>query len=175
MHMPVEGVWRVICGYRCGLHDEEHDSTFALDIVLDEGETAAQPVRSPVDGLIVAVKESSTYVCRGKMVEGAEAGAVIVIDFKPPSGPKQRLRLVHIDPATIPDELKPNGKPVSVDAGTILGSVAEMDRCSHLHISLTYLEKRKEVPELLVIEGTPLEDCEEDNCWLDALLPPQDR
>ncbi len=175
MPMPVEGVWRVTCGYRCGLHDEEHDSTFAIDIVLDEGETAAQPVRSPVEGRIIAVRDSSTYVCRGKKVDGPEAGAVIVIDFKSPSGSAHRLRLVHIDPATIPDELRPDGKPVSVDAGALLGSVAEMDRCSHLHISLARLEKRQEIPEPLVIEGTPLEDCDEDNCWRDALLPPQDR
>ncbi len=175
MPMPVEGVWRVICGYRCGLHDEEHNSTFALDIALDEGETAGQPVRSPIQGRIVAVTDESIYVCRGKEVEGAEAGAVIVIDFRPPSGPALRLRLVHVDPASVPDELRPNGKPVPVEAGTLLGAVASMDRCSHLHISLAHLERRQEIPEPLVIEGTPLADCEGDNCWLDALLPPQDR
>jgi hypothetical protein len=57
----------------------------------------------------------------------------------------------------------------------LLGSVAEVDRCSHLHISLSRLEKRQEVPEPLIIEGTPLEDCGESNCWRDALLPPQVR
>ena len=175
MAMPVEGRWRVICGYRCGIHNEEHISTFAVDLSLDEGETAGQPVRSPVKGRVVAVADSSTYVCRGKKIEGIEAGAVIVIDFKAPSGSTQRLRLAHIDPATIPDQLRPDGKPVPVNAGAPLGSVAKMDRCSHLHVSLTRLEGRQEVPEPLTIEGTVLEDCEGENCWRDALIPGEDR
>jgi hypothetical protein len=175
MPMPVEGTWRVICGYRCGLHDEEHMSTFAIDIQLDEGETAGQPVRSPVKGRIVAIEDSSTYVCRGKRVEGIEAGAVIAIDFEAPSGSAQRLRLVHIDAATVPDELRPDGKPVPVNVGAPLGSVAKMDRCSHLHISVNRLDGREEVPEPLTIEGTVLEDCEGEDCWRDALIPGEDR
>jgi hypothetical protein len=175
MPMPVEGTWRVICGYRCGLHDEEHMSTFAIDISLDEGKTAGQPVRSPVKGRIIAVEDSSIYICDGNTVAGIEAGSVIVIDFEAPSGSAQRLRLAHIDPASVPDKLRPDGRPVPVKVGTALGSVAKMDRCSHLHISLTRLDGRKEVPKPLTIEGTLLKDCEGDNCWRDALIPCEDR
>ncbi len=175
MAMPVEGTWRVICGYRCGLHDEEHISTYAIDIRVDEGETAGQLVRSPVQGRIVAVEDSSTYVCADKKVEGIEAGAVIVIDFEAPSGSTKRLKLVHIDAASIPDQLRPDGKPVPVNVGAPLGSVAKMDRCSHLHISLTHLDGSQEVPEPLTIAGTLLEDCEGENCWRDALVPSENR
>jgi hypothetical protein len=173
--MPVEGTWRVICGYRCGLHNDEHMSTFAIDIQLDEGKTAGQAVRSPVKGRIIAVEDSSTYVCRGKKVEGIKAGAVVVIDFKGPSGSTKRLRLVHIDAASIPDKLRPDGKPVPVKVGTSLGSVAKMDRCSHLHISVTRLDDGEEVPEPLTIEGRLLKDCGDENCWRDALIPGEDR
>jgi hypothetical protein len=175
MAMPVEGTWLVICGYRCGLHDEEHISTYAIDIRVNEGETAGQLVRSPVQGRIVAVEDSSTYVCEDKKVEGIEAGAVIVIDFEAPSGSTKRLRLVHIDAASIPDQLRPDGKPVPVNVGAPLGSVAKMDRCSHLHISLTRLDGSQELPEPLTIAGTLLEDCEGENCWRDALIPGENR
>jgi hypothetical protein len=171
MAMPVEGTWRVICGYRCGLHDEEHLSTFAIDISLDDGETAGQPVRSPVKGRIIAVEDSSIYICDGKTVEGIKAGSAIVIDFEAPSGSTKRLRIVHIDPASVPDELRPDGRPVPVNAGDLLGSVAKMDSCSHLHISLTRLDGREEIPEPLAIAGTVLEDCGGEDCWRDALIP----
>jgi hypothetical protein len=175
MSMPVEGTWRVICGYRCGLHDKEHMSTFAIDIALDEGETAGQPVRSPVTGRIIAVEDSSTYICQGETTEGIEAGSVIVIDFEATSGSTKRLRLAHIDPASVPDKLRPDGGPVSVNAGARLGSVANLDPCSHLHISVNRLDDRTEVPQPLTIEGVRLEDCEGEDCWRDALLPSEDR
>lgn len=175
MSMPVEGTWRVICGYRCGLHDKDHMSTFAIDISLEEGETAGQPVRSPVTGRIITVEDSSTYICGGKTTEGIEAGSVIVIDFEATSGSTKRLRLAHIDPASVPDKLRPDGRPVPVNAGTRLGSVANLNPCSHLHISVNRLDDRTEVPEPLTIEGTLLEDCEGKDCWLDALLPGEDR
>lgn len=175
MAMPVEGVWQVTCGYRCGRHDEDHVSTFALDVVRVEGETAGQEVRSPVAGRIVTVEDSSTYICRGEEIEGPEGGAVVVIDFQAPSGAAHRLRLVHLDVGTVPDELKPDGKPVPVDAGVLLGVLAEMDGCSHLHINLTLLEERQEVPVPMAIEGTPLDDCDGEDCWHDALIPIEER
>ena len=172
MTMPVEGTWWVTCGYRCGLHSEDYNATFALDIIAAEGESAGQPVRSPVDGQIIAVADSATYFCDGEWKQGPEGGAVIAIDFQDPSGTARRLRLAHLDPATIPDDLRPDGGPVPVEAGALLGNVAQIDDgCSHLHISLARLEECREVPEPLVIGGTPLEDCGGDNCWHGAQLP----
>jgi hypothetical protein len=174
MSMPVEGTWWITCGYRCGLHTEDYGATFALDIIAAEGESAGQPVRSPVDGQIIAVADSTPYFCHDEWNQGPEGGAAIVIDFQDPSGTASRLRLAHLDPATMPDDLRPDGGPVPVKAGTLLGNVAEIDDgCSHLHISLARLEECREVPEPLAIDGTPLEDCGSDNCWQGAELPPQ--
>jgi hypothetical protein len=64
---------------------------------------------------------------------------------------------------------------VPVNAGTRLGSVANLDPCSHLHISVNRLDDRTEVPEPLAIEGTLLEDCEGEDCWRNALIPGEDR
>jgi hypothetical protein len=175
MPMPVEGTWQVTCGYRCGLHTEDYNTTFALDIIAAEGESAGQPVRSPVDGQIISVADSVPYFCHGEWNYGPEGGAVIAIDFQDPSGTARRLRLAHLDPATIPDDLQPDGGPVPVKAGALLGNVAQIDDdCSHLHISLARLEECREVPEPLVIEGRPLEDCGGENCWQGARLPLQD-
>src|SRR4030042_1436733 len=66
MSMPVYGTWEATCRYRWGLHTEGNNATFALDIVAAEGDTAGQPVRSPVAGQIVAVVASSPYFCQGK-------------------------------------------------------------------------------------------------------------
>jgi hypothetical protein len=174
MAMPVEGTWWVTCGYRCGLHTEDYNTTFALDIIAAEGESAGQPVRSPVDGQIIAVADSVPYFCHGEWNYGPEGGAVIAIDFRDPSGTDRRLRLAHLDPATIPDDLQPDDGPVPVEAGALLGNLAQIDDvCSHLHISLVRLEECREVPEPMVIEGTPLEDCGGENCWQGAQLPPE--
>ncbi|MCJ7511013.1 MAG: hypothetical protein MUP14_09045 [Dehalococcoidia bacterium] len=172
MPMPVEGTWWVTCGYRCGLHTEDYNTTFALDIIASEGESAGQPVRSPVDGQIVGVADSVPYFCHDEWSYGPEGGAVIAIDFQDPSGTGRRLRLAHLDPATIPDDLRPDDGPVPVEAGALLGNVAQIDDgCNHLHISLVRLEECREVPEPLTIEGKPLEDCGGENCWLGAQLP----
>jgi hypothetical protein len=175
MPMPVQGAWRVTCGYRCGLHDDEHLSTFAIDMVLANGDTAGQSVQSPVGGRVIAVTDSSTAICGGKSIEGPEAGAAFVIEFQALAGTAQRLRLVHIDPASVPSGLRPVGGPVPVDAGTVLGSLADMGSCSHLHINLTRLEERREIPEPLTMEDILLGDCGGENCWHDALLPPQEQ
>ncbi|MGQ9571934.1 MAG: hypothetical protein ACUVV3_01925 [Dehalococcoidia bacterium] len=173
MPMPVEGTWWVTCGYRCGLHTDEYNATFALDIVPAEGDPAGQPVRSPVDGLIIAIADSTTYFCHDQWNYGPEGGAAIVIDFQDPSGAAKRLRLAHLDPTTIPDDLQPGDHPVPVKAGTLLANVADIDHgCSHLHISLTRLDQGQEVPEPMIIEGSLLSDCGGDNCWQGAHLPP---
>jgi len=174
MSMPVEGTWLVTCGYRCGLHSEDYNTTFALDIIATEGESAGQPVRSPVDGQIVAVADSTPYFCHDEWNYGPEGGAVIAIDFQDPTGTDRRLRLAHLDSTTIPNDLRPKDGPVLVEAGTLLGNVARIDdACSHLHISLTRREEYREVPEPLVIEGKPLEDCGGENCWQGTQLPPE--
>lgn len=98
----------------------------------------------------------------------------MVIDFEDAAETPWRLRLVHLDPATVADELRPDGEPVPVTAGALLGKVAPLDGCSHLHMSLTRLEEGRELPQPLVIEGTLLEDCDGDNCWEGTQLPPQD-
>ena len=126
-------------------------------------------------GRITAVKDASTYFCRGKKITGTAAGAVIIIDISDESGPVRRLRLVHLNPASIPDKLRPDGKPVAVKAGTGLGAILKMDRCSHLHMSLTRFEDGREIPEPLTIEGVPLKDCDGKNCWRDKLIPLDDR
>ncbi|HEU4758418.1 MAG TPA: M23 family metallopeptidase [Dehalococcoidia bacterium] len=172
MPMPVEGTWKVACGYRCGQHDDAHASTFALDIVRADGQTAGQPVRSPVDGRIIAIVDTSSYVCDGQVVTGPAAGGVVILEFPGPSGVAWRLRLAHLDSATIPEGLKPSGRPVPVSAGTLLGTVAALDRCSHLHVSLTSMEGEREVPQPLTVAGQLLADCGVEDCWRGATLPP---
>jgi hypothetical protein len=172
MPMPVYGTWQVTCGYRCGLHTPANNATFALDIVPVEGEAAGQPVRSPVDGQIIAVIDSATYFCGDQWKYGREGGSGIIIDLQDPSGAPSRLRLIHLDPATIADDLRPNGAPVPVAAGTFLGNLAPLDGCGHLHMGLTRLEKTREIPQPMFIEGTLLEDCDGDDCWLGTQLPP---
>ncbi len=172
MALPVEGTWKVLCGYRCGLHDDAHTSTFALDIVRVDGQTAGQPVRSPVDGRVIAVVDSSSYLCDGTAVTGPGAGGVAIIEFPGPTGVPWRLRLAHLDSATIPEALRPSAQPLPVSARAFLGSVAPLDRCSHLHISLTSVEGDREVPQPLTVAGQLLADCGSEDCWRGATLPP---
>lgn len=175
MPMPVEGTWWVTCGYRCGFHTPGHLCTFALDIVRVDGKTAGQPVRSPVDGSVVAVVESSVANCNGQWFTGPAAGAVIIIDFEGEDGAPHRLRLVHFDATTIPKELRLARTAVPVKAGAYLGSLAAISGCEHLHFSVTRLEGGTEIPEPMVIEGVPLKDCGGFNCWEGTVLPPRDR
>jgi hypothetical protein len=172
MSMPVKGTWQVTCGYRCGLHTAANNATFALDIVATEGETAGQPVRSPVDGQIVAVGGWATYFC-GQWIYGPSGGSSIVIDSQDAAGTPWRLRLIHLDAATIPDDLRPNGAPVPVRTGTFLGDLAPLDGCAHLHMGLTRLDGGREIPQPFTIDGYLLEDCGGEDCWLDTQLPPQ--
>ena len=171
MPMPVDGTWVVTCGYRCGLHTAANSITFALDIVPVEGQSAGQPVRSPVDGQIIAVVDSATFFCNGEWIGGPRGGSVIIIDFQTPPDTPWRLRLVHLDTATVSDDLRPDGEPVPVTAGAFLGNLAPLEGCGHLHMSLSGLEERREVPEPLVIAGTPLEDCGDAGCWEGTRLP----
>jgi len=173
MSMPVDGTWQVTCGYRCGLHTEGNNATFALDIVAAEGDTAGQPVRSPVDGQIVAVVDSATYFCHGQWIQGASGGSGIAIDSQDAAGSPWRLRFIHLDAGTISDDLRPNGAPVLVKAGTLLGNLAPLDGCGHLHMALTRLDKAREIPQPFIIDGQPLDDCGAEDCWLGAQLPPQ--
>jgi hypothetical protein len=173
MSMPVYGTWEVTCGYRCGLHTEGNNATFALDIVSAEGDTSGQPVRSPVAGQIVAVSDSATYFCNGQWLYGPSGGSGIAIDSQDAAGSAWRLRLIHLDAGTISDDLRPNGGPVPVQAGTFLGNLAPLDGCGHLHMSLTRIENAREVPQPFVIDGQPLEDCDSEDCWLGTQLPPQ--
>lgn len=173
MSMPVDGTWEVTCGYRCGLHTEANNATFALDIVATEGDSAGQPVHSPVDGQIIAVADSATYFCHGQWVHGPSGGSAIAIDSQDAAGGSWRLRLVHLDAATIPDHLRPNEAPVPVEAGTFLGDLAPLDGCSHLHMSLTRLERSREIPQPMIIDGQLLEDCGGEDCWLGTQLPPR--
>jgi len=171
--MPVSGTWQVTCGYRCGLHTEANNATFALDIVAAEGDTAGQPVRSPVDGQIIAVADSATYFCGGEWIHGPSGGSGFAIDSQDAAGTPWRLRLFHIDAASIPHDLRPNGAAVPVKAGTLLGELAPLDGCAHLHMSLTRLENTSEIPQPFIIDGYLLEDCGGEDCWLDAQLPPR--
>jgi hypothetical protein len=173
MSMPVDGTWQVTCGYRCGLHTEANNATFALDIVAADGDTAGQPVRSPVDGQIIAVVDSATYFCYGQWINGPSGGSAVVIESQDAGGAPWRLRLIHLDAATISDDLRPSGAPVPVEAGTLLGNLAPLDGCGHLHMSLTRLEKAQEIPQPLTIDGQLHEDCGGEDCWLGAQLPPQ--
>ena len=175
MPLPVEGAWWVTCGYRCGFHTAGHLSTFALDIVRVDGKTAGQTVRSPVDGSVVAVVESSVASCNGQWITGPEAGAVIIIDFNSSDGVAHRLRLVHFDATTIPKALRLARTPVPIKAGAYLGSLARIEGCEHLHFNLTRLEEGTEIPEPMVVEGTPLKDCGGLNCWAGAVLSSRDR
>jgi len=170
--MPVDGTWQVTCGYRCGLHTPANNATFALDMILAEGETAGQPVFCPVDGQIIAVFDSATYFCGDEWRHGPEGGSAIVIELQDPSGTPWRLRLIHLDPDTVSDDLRPDGAPVPVAAGTFLGNLAPLDGCAHLHMSLTRLEKTREIPEPMIIAGTLLEDCDGEDCWFGSQLPP---
>jgi hypothetical protein len=171
MSMPVDGTWQVTCGYRCGLHTEANNATFALDIVNAEGDTAGQAVRSPVPGQIVAIVDSATYFCYGQWVHGPSGGSAIVIDSQDAAGSPWRLRLVHLDAASISDHLRPSSGPVPIEAGTFLGNLAPLDGCAHLHMGLTRIEKAHEVPQPFVIDGQPLEDCGGEDCWLGTDLP----
>jgi hypothetical protein len=173
MSMPVAGTWQVTCGYRCGLHTEANNATFALDITATEGDTAGQPVRSPVTGQIVAIVDSATYFCHGQWIHGPSGGSAIVIDSQDAAGSPWRLRLIHLDAATISDRLRPNSGPVAVEAGTLLGNLAPLDGCAHLHMSLTRLDSGREIPQPFIIDGQPLEDCGGEDCWLGTELPPQ--
>ncbi len=173
--MPVAGTWQVTCGYHCGLHTAANNATFALDIVSVEGGSVGQPVHSPVDGQISAVVDSATFFCQGEWRHGPEGGSAISIDFRDATDALWRLRLIHLDPATIGDDLRPGGEPVPLTAGAYLGDLAPLDGCSHLHMSLTRLEESREIPQPLVIEGSLLEDCDADTCWEGAQLPPEDR
>jgi hypothetical protein len=175
MPLPVEGAWWVTCGYRCGFHTEQHLSTFALDMVRVDGKTAGQTVRSPVDGNVVVVVESSVADCNGEWITGPEAGAVIIIDFESSDGVAHRLRLAHLDATTIPKALRLTRAPVPVKAGEYLGSLAPMQGCEHLHFNLTRLEQGSEIPQPMVIEGVPLNDCGDVNCWVGSVLPPRHR
>jgi hypothetical protein len=172
MSMPVAGTWQVTCGYHCGLHTEANNATFALDIVAADGDTAGQPVRSPLDGQIIAVVDSATYFCGDQWIYGSSGGSAIAIDSQDATGAPWRLRLIHLDAATISDDLRPNGAPVPVHVGTFLGNLAPLSGCAHLHMSLTRLDKGHESPQPFVIDGQLLEDCGGEDCWLDALLPP---
>jgi len=173
--MPVVGTWQVTCGYHCGLHTPANNATFALDIVPVGGESAGQPVYSPVDGQISAVVDSATFFCQGEWRHGPEGGSAISIDFRDATDAIWRLRLIHLDPATIGGDLRPGGEPVPLTAGAYLGDLAPLDGCGHLHMSLTRLEKGREIPQPLVIEGSLLEDCDGDSCWEGAQLPLEDR
>ena len=173
MSMPVNGTWQVTCGYRCGLHTEANNATFALDIVAAKGDTAGQPVRSPVDGRIIAVSDGATYFCGGQWIHGPSGGSGFAIDSQDAAGTPWRLRLFHIDAASIPHDLRPNGAAVPVKAGTLLGELAPLDGCAHLHMSLTRLENTSEIPQPFIIDGYLLEDCGGEDCWLDAQLPPR--
>jgi hypothetical protein len=175
MPMPVAGTWQVTCGYHCGLHTAANNATFALDIVPVEGESVGQPVYSPVNGQISAVIDSATYFCQGEWRHGPDGGSAISIDFQDAADALWRLRLIHLEPATIGDDLRPDGEPVPLTAGAYLGDLAPLDGCSHLHMSLTRLEEGREIPQPLVIEGSLLEDCDADTCWEGAQLPPEDR
>jgi len=173
MSMPVDGTWQVTCGYRCGLHTEANNATFALDIVATEGDTAGQSVHSPVDGQIISVGGSVTYFCDGLWINGPSGGSAVVIDSQDAGGTTWRLHLIHLDAATIPDDLRPNGAPVPVEAGTFLGDLAPLDGCGHLHMSISRLENAREIPQPLTIDGQLLEDCGGEDCWLGTELPPQ--
>jgi hypothetical protein len=173
MSMPVNGTWQVTCGYRCGLHTDVNNATFALDIVAAEGDTAGQPVRSPVAGQIVAVVDSATYFCHDQWIHGRSGGSGIVIDAQDAAGSPWRLRLIHLDADTISDHLRPSSGPVPVEAGAFLGNLAPLDGCGHLHMSLTRLERSHEVPQPFIIDGQPLDDCDGEDCWLGTQLPPQ--
>jgi len=175
MSMPVTGGWRVTCGYRCGLHTEANNATFALDIVAAEGDTAGQPVRSPVAGQIVAVVDSATYFCHDQWLHGPSGGSGIVIDSQDAAGSPWRLRVIHLDGSTISDDLRLSAGPVLVQAGALLGNLAPLDGCAHLHMSLSRLENVREIPQPFVIDGQLLEDCGGEDCWLGTLLPPQTR
>jgi hypothetical protein len=174
MPMPVAGTWVVTCGYRCGLHTDANNITYALDIVPVQGLAAGQPVRSPVDGQITVVVDAATFFCNGEWRYGPEGGSVIVINFEDAADTPWRLRLVHLDPETVGDDLRPDGEPVPVTTGTLLGRLAPLDGCGHLHMSLSRLEEGHEIPQPLVIEGALLEDCDGDNCWEGTQLPLED-
>jgi len=173
MSMPVSGTWQVTCGYHCGLHTEVNNATFALDVVAIEGDTAGQPVRSPVDGQIIAVSGSATYFCGGEWIYGPSGGSGIAIDSQDADGTLWRLRFIHLDAATIPNDLRPDGAAVPVKAGTFLGNLASLDGCAHLHMSLSRLDKAREIPQPFIIDGQLLQDCGGEDCWLGALLPPR--
>jgi hypothetical protein len=171
MPMPAEGDWVVTCGYRCGLHTAANNMTFALDIVPVQGQAAGQSIRSPVDGQISVVVDASTFFCQGVWRYGPEGGSVIVIDFQDDDNAPWRLRLVHLEPDTVGDHLRPTDEPVPVAAGTYLGNLAPLDGCGHLHMSLTRLEEGREIPKPMTIEGALLEDCGGDGCWEGTELP----
>lgn len=150
--LPVEGAWTVTCGPHCGLHQGVH--AYALDLVRRDGATAGAPVWAPVDGEITALAGSTTAYCQGQWVSGAVAGASLVLDFRLPGGEHARLRLVHLDSASIPASLRPAGDPVPVRAGTYLGRLADIGPgCSHLHVALTVMNGSGEAPVPINLQG----------------------
>ncbi|HXG41190.1 MAG TPA: hypothetical protein VNL95_00465 [Dehalococcoidia bacterium] len=168
--MPVPGRWQVTCGYRCGLHDGVH--TYGLDLVRLDGPTAGTPVRAPVGGRIVAVTDGTVAYCGGQAVTGAAAGSVVVLEFPLPDGGSGRLRLIHLDPGSIPSQLRPRGTPVPVAAGTYLGSLAHIGPgCAHLHLDLSVVQGGGEVPVPLALAGRSLPDCGREGCWGGTVLP----
>jgi hypothetical protein len=158
---PVPGRWRVSCGYRCNLHTGVH--TFALDLVRMDAPTAGTPVFSPVEGEVVAMSVGTVADCPTGTVRGAQAGATLVIRFW--QGEREmRLRLIHLDPDTVPMPLRQQGAHVSV--GTYVGSLAFIaPGCAHLHLALTTVEGTLERPMPLTIGGRHLPDCLGVDCW----------
>jgi len=170
LSMPVPGRWQVTCGYRCGLHDGLH--LYGLDLVRLDGPTAGTPVRAPVAGRIVAVTDGTTAYCGGRWLTGIAAGSVLVLEFSLPDGRSAHLRLIHLDPGSIPASLRPQDGPVAVAAGTYLGTLAYIGPgCAHLHLDLAVLQGGKEVPVPLPIAGRQLPDCGREGCWTGTVLP----
>jgi len=167
--MPVPGQWRVSCGYRCGLHLGLH--TYALDLVRIDAPAAGAPVFSPVDGEVIAVTVGTVAHCPTGIVRGPEAGATVVLRFWE-GGEERRLRLVHLDPDSVPPGLWPRGSPVAVAAGTYLGSLAYIaPGCAHLHVALTAVEGGRERAMPLTLAGRRLPDCDGAGCWEGIVLP----
>jgi hypothetical protein len=167
--LPVDGRWQVICGYRCGPHDDGHAATFALDIASADGSSAGRPVYSPVAGRVVSVIDAADYFCHGGTVQGAEAGAAMSLEFEGPAGDLWRLDITHLDLASIPDDLRSGSTLVPV--GALLGSVASVESCSQIHIGLASLAGGTPQSQPLIIDGQPLHDCAGENCWFGAVLP----
>lgn len=168
--MPVEGRWRVTCGYRCGLH--RGIELYALDLVREDGPTAGSPIFAPVDAEVLAIIDGTVAHCGQGWVFGLQAGSIIVLRFWSDQGVEMRLRLIHVNGATIPPMLRMQGTPVRVPAGTYLGSLAPIGPgCAHLHLSLTVVKGGQEQPHPLIVAGRQLPDCGTEGCWEGTLLP----